>query len=340
VKFSVGYPTHRHDAWIDDIIRNRDFIYEVYFAFGDLPNGRSPQNLADTGETSFEATRRQLTDLGRIANAGIAMNLLLNGNCYGEEALSRSFFIGIGETLDWLCGKFPVKSVTTTSPLIGKFIHENFEGVEVRASVNIGIGSIPAMDYVSPYFDSYYLKRELNRNFTAIHKIRDWCDRNGKGLFMLANSGCLNDCSAHTFHDNLVAHEAGIAKRDNAYAFSGICRDYLKNPDKRISLIRDMNYVRPEDISLYDGLFTAAKLATRVNQCPERVLDAYLRSHYVGAVTDLLEPDNGSALLPTIVDNSLFPNDFGRRVADCSHDCESCGYCQSVLDKASVTLSL
>lgn len=39
---------------------------------------------------------------------------------------------------------------------------------------------------------------------------------------------------------------------DNAYAFSGICRDYLKASERRISLIRDMNYVRPEDMSLYE----------------------------------------------------------------------------------------
>ena len=37
------------------------------------------------------------------------------------------------------------------------------------------------------------------------------CDAEGKELYMLANSGCLNNCSAHVFHDNLVAHEAQIA---------------------------------------------------------------------------------------------------------------------------------
>ena len=52
-----------------------------------------------------------------------------------------------------------------------------------------------------------------------------------KKLFMLANSGCLNFCSAHNFHDNLVAHEADISKMDNAYNFSGICHEYLKNTE-------------------------------------------------------------------------------------------------------------
>ncbi|MBQ8509841.1 MAG: hypothetical protein IJ493_08045 [Clostridia bacterium] len=338
MKFSVGYPGRANPAFIDAVIAARERIHEVYFAFGDIPNGRSPQNSADSGEMPWESRQRQLDDLRRLCDAGLPLNLLLNGNCYGENALSRAFFLNLGDTIDWLCARFRVTSVTTTSPVIGKFIHQNFDALDVRASVNMGIGSPAAMDYVAEFFDSFYLKRELNRDFAAIRRAKAWCDANGKGLYMLANSGCLNDCSVHTFHDNLVAHEAAIAKMDNAYAFTGICRDYLKNPAKRVSLIRDSNYVRPEDMHLYDGLFAAAKLATRVNPNPERLLAAYLAGRYVGAVTDLLEPDNGSALLPGIVDNSRFPADFGERVASCGKRCGECGYCGGVLERAFVEL--
>lgn len=335
MKFTVGYPQRRNDAFISRIIECSDAISEVYFSFGDIPNGRSP---TANDELPFEAQARQLADLSKIADAGIGLNLLLNANCYGEDSLSRSFFTRLGDTIDWLSSKFPLGSVTTTSPLIGKFIHANFDNLEVRASVNIGIGTITAMDAVAGYFDSFYLKREQNRDIGAIHRIKDWCDQNSKSLYILANSGCMNDCPAHTFHDNLVAHEAEISKRDNAYSFTGICRDYLKNPGKRLSVVRDMNYIRPEDIHLYEGLCKAVKLATRVNPNPVRLLDAYLDRVYRGAVTDLLEPDNGSAMLPTIVDNSKFPKDFGERVMSCDKNCETCGYCERVFEGASVTL--
>ncbi len=337
MKFTVGYPSRRNDRFITRIIEQKSHISEVYFAFGDLPNGRSRQ--VDSDELPWEATARQLADLRRFRDEGIKLNLLLNGNCYGAESLARSFFTRLGDTVDYLAGEVGVASVTTTSPLIGKFLHDNFDEIDVRASVNIGIGSVPAMDYVAEFFDSFYLKRELNRDLAAIKRAKNWCGANGKKLFMLANSGCLNDCSAHTFHDNLVAHESELAKMDNAYAFSGICRDYLKNPAKRVSLVRDMNYVRPEDMHLYEGLFEAAKLATRVNRNPERVLDAYVSGRYYGAVTDLLEPDNGSAILPIIVDNSRFPKGFGEFVASCGKDCENCTYCADVLARATVDLS-
>ncbi len=337
-KYSVGYPQRPDEDFVRQIIEAKDRIYEVYFSLGSDPNGRSPANAADTGEMPWETQKRQLDDLARFTDAGIPLNLLLNGNCYGADAMARSFFIRVGETLDWLTERFSVRSVTTTSPLIGKFLHENFEGMEVRASVNMGIGEVPALDYVSPFFDGYYLKREYNRNLPKLLAAKEWCEKNGKKLYMLANSGCLNDCSAHTFHDNLVSHEAEIAKRDNAYAFTGVCRDYLKNPDKRASLVCDMNYVRPEDMHLYEGLFTAAKLATRVNRNPGRVLASYLNARYVGPVTDLLEPDNGSAILPDILDNSLFPAGFGEKVRSCAKNCAECGYCKEVYESARVTL--
>ncbi len=334
MKFSVGYPQSENAGFIQRIIENAGTVSEVYFSFGDIPNGRSPC----VGELMFESTLRQMKDLSRISDAGIKLNLLLNANCYGEDSLSRGFFLKLGDTIDYLATRLDLSSVTTTSPLIAKFVKANFENLKTRASVNMSVGTLTAMDMLKDCFDGFYLKREQNRDLSAIEKTNAWCRENSKSLHILANSGCVNDCPAHTFHDNLVAHEAGIAARDNAYIFEGLCREYLKSSEKYSSIVRDMNYIRPEDINLYEGLCESMKLATRVNRNPERVLDAYLDRKYRGAVTDLLEPDNGSVMLPVIVDNSLFPGDFGKRVMTCRKNCTDCGYCEKVFEKAAVTL--
>jgi len=328
----------KNDTFTDEILSKKDSIQEVYFALGDLPHGRGIASESND-EIPAEYSARLFCDLGRFSKAGIPLDVLLNGNCYGADALSRSFFSSIGNSLDRLCSLFRIKTVTTTSPLIGKFIHENFEKIDVRASVNIGIGTEAAFDYVREYYDSYYLKREYNRDINKLMAAKKWCVKNSKELYLLANSGCLNDCSAHTYHDNLVAHESEIEKRDNAYTFSGICRDYLSRSENSVSLIRDCNYIRPDDIPLYEGLVSAVKLATRVNRYPERILDAYVQKRYIGPVTDLLEPDNGSALLPMIIDNSRFPSEFGDTVMRCARNCEDCSYCRDVLKMASADLS-
>lgn len=337
MKYSIGYQVNTGSTFMEYIADNKEHIYEMYFSWGDIPNGRNSM-LMNRDLLPWQAQYKQIEDLDFISKQGIKLNLLLNGNCYGENSQSRAFFNKIGETIDYIGQCFGLASVTTTSPLIAKFIHENFKGVEVRASVNMKVGSIMGMEYVADYFDSFYMQREHNRDLAKIKELKEWCDKSGKGLFMLANSGCLSNCSAHTFHDNLVAHEADIAKMDNAYVFSGICHEFLSNKENRASVLKDMTFVRPEDMHLYDGYFIAAKLATRVSRNPIRTLRAYINGKYSGAITDLLEPSHSGLFYPDIIENSKLPEGFGKQVATCRKNCNECGYCKRALDGATVTL--
>ena len=261
MNFYVGYQIS--DGWIPYIIQNRDRISGVYFAWGDFPNGRARMNAATETMDPWEIEARQLADLQNLHDAGIELDLLLNGMCYGAESQSRALFERIGNTVDFLCERFSLSAVTTTSPLIAKFLKSNFPRIKVRASVNMEIGTVEGMRYVAQYFDSFYMKREYNRDLCKIYELTAWCKDNGKELGLLANSGCLNFCSAHQFHDNLVAHEAEIAKMDNAYAFEGICHSFLKDPEHLADYLRVSNFIRPEDIGLYAPYFQTVKLATR-----------------------------------------------------------------------------
>ncbi len=337
MKYTIGYQLRPTQDFIERIISYKERIHEVYFAFGDLPNGRHRQS--DNAELlPHEVTVRQLMDLAALSEAGIPLNILFNAACYGKDTASRAFFQKIGDTVDYLSSRFPLVSVTTTSPLIAKFIKENFSSLSVRASVNMEIGTPEGMDYLSDRFDSFYVKRELNRDFNALRRLKAYADANGKELFMLANSGCFNHCSSHTFHDNMVAHESDIMAMDNAYHYRGTCWEYLAREDKKHALVQNTNYVRPEDIHLYEGFVTAAKLATRVNRSPITVLDAYMKGKYVGGVCDLLEPNHSGAIYPTLLDNSLFPKGFAEQVGNCDKQCEKCGYCKKVYEKATVNL--
>jgi hypothetical protein len=98
-----------------------------------------------------------------------------------------------------------------------------------------------------------------------------------------------------------VAHEAEIAKKDNAYNFTGVCKEYLKNPEHHKALIEDTNFVRPEDIYKYEPYFEAVKLATRVHRNPESILDAYVNQKYSGDILRLLEPEHN--IYPFVVEN-------------------------------------
>ena len=300
MKFSVGYQLFENNDFINEIVKFKESISEVYFSWGDFPNGRNLQTDR-LDMYPWEAQQKQMQDLRRFSEENIGLNLLFNANCYGKDSMSRAFFEKIGNTVDFIKDSYGLNSVTTTSPLIAKFLKNNFENLHIRASVNMEIGSIEGMKYISEYFDSFYMKRELNRDFDAIKKLHRWCERNGKELYLLANSGCLNNCSAHNFHDNLVAHENEISKMDNAYDFRGICKEFLKKEENYIALIENTNFVRPEDIHKYEPYFKAAKLATRVNPRPIRILESYIRGSYSGNILELLEPAHN--IYPYIVEN-------------------------------------
>ena len=338
MKYIVGYPIKENKSFLNTLVKNKDSISEVYFSWGDIPNGRSALSV-DGEMTPFEIQQRQAEDLKYLSSNGLKLNMLFNANCYGKDSQSRAFFYKIGSLIDYIEREFGLSSVTTSSPLIAKFIKENFEGIDVRASVNMEIGSIEGMSYISDFFDSFYVRRELNRNLPALTRLRKWCDENGKQMYLLANSGCLNNCSAHVFHDNLVAHESEISAMDNGYQFRGVCWDFLSDEKRREKWLSRTNFIRPEDIELYDGLVPAMKLATRVNSAPARVLEAYVGKKYRGSVMELLEPNHSGAFYPSYIENANFDENFAKHVMSCDKNCEECSYCADVMKRACVKLA-
>ena len=334
--FSVGYQLRTDNVFIDAVLNNAEKIRELYFSWEDFPNGRNTLSSSDLN--IYEARKKQDEDFKRIFDAKIKFNLLLNGNCYGKYAQSRNFFCKIGDAAEYLKENYGLSSVTTTSPLIAKFFKQNFPDIEVRASVNMEIGTAEGMDYIAEVFDGFYLKREYNRNLEKILSARDWCDKNAKKLYGLANSGCLNFCSAHIFHDNLVAHENEISEMDNAYQFVGQCFEYLKNKEKGENWLKLTNFIRPEDIRLYEEYFDGIKLATRVNKNPARIINAYCKESFSGPITELLEPNHSGLFYPAVIENKEIPENFGEMVLNCNKNCGECGFCYKVQKSATVNL--
>jgi collagenase-like PrtC family protease len=338
MKYIVGLPIKENTAFLNRLVKSKEDISEVYFSWEGIPNGRSTFGVKDS-VTAFEIQKRQLEHLKLLSQNGLRLNLLLNANCYGKQSQSKKFFYGLGDLIDFLRRESNLVSLTTASPLIARFVKENFSSLDVRASVNMEIGSVEGLSYVQDLFDSFYVKRELNRNLSELLKLRKWCDDHGKQLYLLANSGCLNNCSAHVFHDNLVAHEAEISAMENGYQFEGICWSFLRDERNRGKWLERTNFIRPEDIALYEEITPAVKLATRVNASPVRVLDAYLNHCYRGSVMELLEPNHSGVFYPNYIENSNFDADFATHVMNCNKNCESCHFCAEVMKRACIKLA-
>ncbi|MDH7568868.1 MAG: hypothetical protein QHJ73_04720, partial [Armatimonadota bacterium] len=250
MRYSIGYQLPDQDDSIVEIARDyREHVAEVYFALPGEASGRSPVDADPEAREAMEA------DLAALSEMGVGLVLLYNAACYGDAALTRGLADRVCRQTEVLLGRYRLTAVTTTSPFIARVLKERFPSLEMRASVNMRIGTIKGMEYQSSWFDGFYLQRELNRDPARIEELKGWCDREGKSLHLLANSGCLAHCSSQTFHDNLVAHEAGICTQENVPSrYPSPCWEYLARREHWPAFLQN-TWIRPEDLHHYERWF-------------------------------------------------------------------------------------
>ncbi len=338
MKYSVGFQLYEGDEepFSEIVASYRDHISEVFFAWQDISTGRSAVATRH-GYTDWGAQARCEEELRKIKALGVKLDLLFNGNCYGEYAISEKLantVVSVIEHLEKAVGG--VEIVTTASLAVAHTVKKYFPKIEVRASVNMKIGTVKGMEYLSDLFDSFHVQREYNRDLLHLRLLKEWADAHGKKLIMLANSGCFANCSGQTFHDNLVAHESEVCEVKNLDDFLPyVCHRKLRDRENW-HMILENTWVRPEDIHHYDGLLDTVKLATRMHALPGMVIDAYARRKFYGNTLDLFEPGFGRALAPYIIDNQKFPSEWFTKISSCDKMCHRCGYCKSVLDRVLV----
>ena len=337
MKYAIGYQQPENGEPFSNIVADyREHIAEVYFPWPNLASGRAA--LGSTlGAVDWGAQRELEENLRAIRDMGVRLDILFNANCYGASGISVALNNQVCSIIDYLgnLGLLP-DVATTTSPFVATAIKKNFPEVETRASVNMRIDSTLAMGYLADIFDSYHIRRDLQRDLKTVALFSDWCKANGKTLCMLANSGCLRHCPAQSFHDNLVAHDAEIDQTKNVKGYMPhLCWKLYQNKENYEEILR-CSWIRPEDIFRYEPYFKMVKLATRQHSHPRMVLGAYISGHYEGNLLDLLEPGFSTIFRPYAIDNTRFPDDWHTIATSCAANCTHCGKCTEVLNRVLV----
>ena len=331
--FSIGYPCAAPQSFFNTVAPYLDRVGELYFAWEDFATGRA------TFEKDPRFDREKLEkELLLFREQGVRLNLLLNGNCYGGEALSTALSKKVCSLVDDLRERIGLNSITTTSPFVAYAVKSRFPEIDVRASVNMWLDGVGGMMQCADLFDSFYIRRDYHYCLDEIRAEHEWCKQHGKRLYLLANSGCIPYCAYHTFHDNFVSHSAEIAKTANDASFEPyVCRRMMKDPANR-HLILSGNLVRPEDIHHYEDLVDGIKLATRIHPFPSMVIRAYKRERWEGDLSALTEPGFGDLLSPYMLDNTAIPATYWEQKTTCARVlakgnpsvCSECGYCASL----------
>lgn len=327
MKFAAGYQCVAVGELFSDLIKDYlPSVGEVYFSYPGIASGRPESDcLPDKiAQTEYE--------LSVIRKMGVSLDLLINGNCYGRYAVSEKFERQILTTIDHL-GKNDLmpEIVTTTTPFAAAAVKKFFPEIEVRASVNMRIDSTTAMGYLFDKFDSFYIRRDLQRDLETVEFFSKFCKENGKKLCMLANSGCLRNCPYQTFHDNLVSHDEEIREIRNVRDFCPhLCWERYQDQENVSDFLRS-SWIRPEDVPRYAPWVDVIKLATRNTSSIRMILGAYTSNHFDGNLFDLTEPCFSSLFAPSILDNRLL--DGVPLPGLCATNCTRCGRCEEIISR-------
>ncbi|MBE6805053.1 MAG: hypothetical protein E7526_00795 [Ruminococcaceae bacterium] len=129
MKFSVGYQLRNDAVLTDAIIESSKSIDEIYFSWENFANGRS-RGFSLSQMSEQESREKRDADFELLFKNGLKFNLLLNGNCYGKDALSREFFYKVGDAfkdfenrIDIIAGEAKVNPETAKKILDNIFFY-------------------------------------------------------------------------------------------------------------------------------------------------------------------------------------------------------------------------
>jgi len=330
INYSIGY--YQNNKWGDNIrnvICDYPCVKEVYFALPGQPSGRKP--LGEEWNV-LETLKELHSDLFWLRERGLDLTLLLNAACYGDKLMSADYLHKMLEDVDLYFSRFGISAVTTTSPAIANLLKKTYgDNLQIRASINMRVGSIDALYYLKDLFDGYYIQRELYRSYDYLKRVKKWVVDNNKKIYALVNSGCLAYCPWQSMHDNNIAHSVFYNQLPNGIRIPE-CSYYLGNERDKTAILKG-TFIRPEDVPLYKDIFDGFKIATRSHILPRIIIKAYSEGKFDGNLMDLLEPGNSGLFKPMILRNDVFPSDWIEHIINCNRRCHQCDYCNSMSNK-------
>ena len=326
-KFTVGY-FYRY--FPQAVTPHLDSLSEVFFSW---PGTASCRNVIGSAERLLAML---VPDLLWARKQGLRLNLLFNASCYGEKASTQAHRAELNELMKSVdsYGLFP-DIITTSSPYIAKVFKSDFSGVEVRASINMRVNSVLTLECLAPWFDSFYIWRDVQRDLKSVKLMSKWCAENDRKLGILVNSGCLNSCPWQSYHESLMAHNfpaaaAGSAAMDVP---ATVCHHNFANG--RYGDVLRSGWIRPDDLHIFEPYFSFIKLATRTILRPAPVLKAYIEGKYSGDMLALLDPCYAEMDSPVVMDNTAFPPGWTASgiAGGCAMTCTKCGGCERTLEQ-------
>jgi collagenase-like PrtC family protease len=258
-------------------------VYEIY--------GKLTQDYFGGGRPAFYLPEIKKAGLAAYVKqthkAGIQFNYLINSVCMSNRELTKEGQRELRRMLDWLC-EVGVDSVTVASVFLLKVVKRCYPQLRVRLSAHRFTDNARKARFWEDHGADCIVVSEVNiyREFKVLEAIRRAvsCD-----LQLIVNNACRQDCAIAGPHATALNHASQTDSQGVPLDYcSMVCLDYrLREP---VNYLR-ANWIRPEDLSLYEDLgYENFKIVERNTPTPlllERVA-AYAGRSYHGNLLDLV----------------------------------------------------
>lgn len=257
--------------------------------------GKLNSDVIGGGRSSYlisKISRKKLIDHVLLARKnGIAFNYLLNAACLDNIETTRSGQKQIRELLDWICEN-KIESVTISNILLFKIIKKNYPQLKIRVSVFNGVDHLQKAKYWADLgVDTICLDSlTVNREFATLKSLRNNLSCN---LELLVNNNCVQSCAISTCHMNLLAHSSQKNHSSGGFVIDHCVLECSKNKLKDPQNYLKSDWIRPEDIHLYEEMgFNSFKIVERNLPTPLMIqrVKAYAERRFEGNLLDLIQP--------------------------------------------------
>lgn len=208
-------------------------------------------------------------------------------------------------------------------------------GINVELSITVGVDSYQSFQEIlttSPCISSVCLSDKMIHKLDEIKAIKNHFS--GVELKVIPNHGCLVGCPFERQHHHYLSstiQEPGDdviqnsinAELNVANEQCTGCKKYLRSKER---VLKEISFIRPEDINIYNESIDTLKISGRDHPAEEiiAIVEAYGNQTFDGHIEKLLDlsMDKEHGIL-----NEQLPKEFGSRRSNCGNQCYKCNYC-------------
>ncbi len=297
ILFSLPYIDQHLLFWENLAKQHSSHISEIYFPLMDdqIGSGR-PQQPQD-----------HLVDF--LSSKILPVSLLINPVVLPQQVGKLAG--QIMKKIEQYLKTYNLQGITLTSLPLAKLIRQHFPELKLTASTLMEICNRQQLSMIEDVFDIIVPSNRLLRDLAGLEKLRNaFYGR----IRLLVNESCLPSCVFRTQHFYEMSNPA------IEYPCS-LCNDLL-NHKPWLRLIG--NWVLPQHVYLFDGLYDELKLSGRISlQNPKRYLEvvrAYINRNDVLPHTI----GGGPAAVHMPIEIDL---EFYKHTLHCDKNCNTCTFC-------------